>query len=718
MGKPLQPPHASRFASLLDLGYRGWVTAAYCLVALLAGGVLSAEFSDIDARMATLARERGAVLFRLVELTRDWNALHGGVYVPVTESTQPNPYLKHPRRDLETVDGMRLTMVNPAFMTRQIAELAEQADGVRYHITSLKPIRPANAPDPWESWALKGFEDGKSEMLELVFDERGPQHRYMAPLFVKHACLKCHAEGGYKLGEIRGGISITMPAEKMLVIRHEQRVRAVWLFGGGALSLALLIHFVIWRSRKHFLHLRLISDGQERLIAERTADLSMVNDRLRDEIAERKRKEAQITESEARYRSVLETSQDAIVIIQAPGFDIAYANEQTAALLGRPLNEILGQPLPGFVADQDRAMIEGRLSGEPLSSTFRVRFAGVEANSQRVGDAHVAHIENAEHDPQWVVSIKDVTARLADERALQIAAAVIENASEGIVVTDADNRIMQVNPAFTAITGYRAHEVMGKDPGCLSSGRHDHGFFQSMWQALGNTGRWEGEVWNRRPDGSLYLVWLSIASISGEGAESGGRHVATFIDITQRKEVEELLRHRAQSDPLTDLPNRSLFYDRLQVALVLAHRYGHQFALFYLDLDHFKEVNDTMGHAAGDQLLVETGQRLTLSVRDSDTVARLGGDEFAVILPNVGGRPEVEEIARRIVASLARPFELSCGTARVSVSVGVAIYPEHGNDLDSIRASADAALYAVKQGGRNGYRFADPLRETRPPLTE
>jgi diguanylate cyclase (GGDEF)-like protein len=184
--------------------------------------------------------------------------------------------------------------------------------------------------------------------------------------------------------------------------------------------------------------------------------------------------------------------------------------------------------------------------------------------------------------------------------------------------------------------------------------------------------------------------------------------VATFIDITQRKEVEELLRHRAQSDPLTDLPNRTVFHDRLQMVLIQARRYGEVFALFYIDLDRFKEVNDSLGHAAGDELLIEAARRLMLAVRQSDTVARLGGDEFAVILPKIGSQLEVEEVAQRVVAALARPFLLAAGEACISASVGVAIYPQHGEDLESIQASADTALYAVKQTGRNAYRFCEP----------
>lgn len=691
--------------------YAQWLVVGYLAVVALCTLVVYAEFRQIDRQIETLARERGNVLFHLVELTRDWNARHGGIYAPVTEATQPNPYLRHPKRDLVTTEGLRLTMINPAYMTRQIAEIAEQADGVKFHITSLKPIRPANAADPWESEALRLFEKGRSEVLMEQSVAGVPVHRYMAPLVIKQPCLKCHAEQGYKLGDIRGGISVTMPAEKILAIRATQRQRVLMTFGGAGVAIALLLHFAASRSRRHFLHLQEVSAGQERLIAERTQALSAANAQLSDEVAERKRKEAQISESEARYRSLIETSQDAFIIIQAPDFVIVFANEQAASLIGLEMGRIIGQSLLSFIAAADRNAAAERLArrsrGEPVPPTSRLRFARPDGSNPRVGDVHVARIEGQVEHPQWVVSVKDVTERLADERALQISAAVMESASEGIIVTDAAKRIIQVNPAFTAITGYRPHEVQGKDLRFLGSGRHDAEFFHVLWQQLENDGHWEGEVWNRRPDGSVYVVWLSISAISGDATESGGRHVATFIDITQRKEIEELLRHRAQSDPLTDLPNRTLFYDRLQVALVQARRYGNEFALFYIDLDYFKEVNDSMGHAAGDQLLVETAHRLMQAVRESDTVARLGGDEFAVILPVIGGREEVEDIARRIVASLARPFALSSGEARVSASVGVAIYPEHGTDLESIRTSADAALYAAKGSGRNGYRLAE-----------
>lgn len=694
--------------------YGAGVVIIYLLAAAICSLAVAIDFRFIDENIDSLARERGSALFRLIELTRDWNARHGGVYVPVTEQTQPNPYLKHPKRDRMTVDGTALTMVNPAFMTRQIAEIAEQADGIKFRITSLKPIRPGNRADAWESVALRAFEEKQAaQVLAMQPSDSGPVYRYMAPLYVTKACLGCHAEQGYKLGMVRGGISVTIPAGPMLTVRDQQRRRAVFLMAAAGLLVAGLIHFAAARSRRYFMLLREISAGQERLIAERTQALSDANAHLRDEVVERQRNEALISATHARYRSVIEASCDGILITQAPDFSIIFANERAAEILGCPLDTLLGQRLLEYIHPLDKAAVAERqarrLRGEPVPAVVRMRFMAPEATGHRVGDVHVAKIDNAPGEAQqWVVNINDVTERIADERALQIAAAVMENASEGIIVTDADARIIQVNPAFTAISGYPACEVIGRNPEMFACARHGTEFYALIRQTLERDGHWEGEVWSQRRDGTVYTAWVAISTIRGEAAESGGRHVATFIDITQRKEAEDLLRHKAQSDPLTDLPNRALFYDRLQVSMTQAHRYGGEFALLYLDLDHFKAVNDGMGHAAGDELLVEAARRLRLVVRESDTVARLGGDEFAVILPKISGAAEAEDVARRIVASLAQVFLLGAGEARISASVGIAIYPLHGEDMDVLRRNADAALYAVKASGRNAYRLFVP----------
>lgn len=703
------------------VGYRVWVAVGYLVLALLCALGISSEFQQIDENMETLARERGSVLFRLIELTRDWNANHGGVYVPVTDEVQPNPYLKSPQRDLKTLEGIRLTMINPAYMTRQIGELAEKVHGVKFHMTSLKPVRPENAADPWEADALRLFEHSdRRSVLSLLESGDGLVHRYIAPLAVKRACLTCHRSEGYKVGDIRGGISITMPAGQVLAIRQEQRQRAMQLFGVAALSVAFLIHFVAWRSRQYFLRLREITAGQERLITERTEELSRTNAHLLEELAVRRRNERQINDARARYRSVIEASQDGILIVRAPEFTIGFVNERAAAILGFAPEELIGHSAIEYIHPLDRESaaerMERRLRGEPVEPTSRLRFVRPGDPRIRVGDVHVAKIDvGPDEVQQWVVNVRDITSYIADERALQIAAAVMENAAEGIIVTDADKRIIQVNPAFTMITGFLPREAQGRSPEFLGAGQRGAEYFASIWKALEEIGHWEGEFWIRRRDGVICTLWLAISEIRGEAAGDTGRFVATFIDITQRKEAEELLRHKAQSDPLTDLPNRGLFFDRLQMAMTQARRYGDEFALLFIDLDYFKAVNDTMGHAAGDELLIETARRLRLVVRESDTVARLGGDEFAVVLSKIASRSEAEEVAQRIVSSLGQVFMLASGEARVSASVGVAIYPDHGSDMDILKRSADAALYDVKAKGRNGYQVFSQFKEDLPP---
>lgn len=307
---------------------------------------------------------------------------------------------------------------------------------------------------------------------------------------------------------------------------------------------------------------------------------------------------------------------------------------------------------------------------------------------------------------------REVLERRQREDELRIAGAVFESAAEAIIVTDADNRIVRVNPAFTAITGYTAGEVIGKDPALLESGRHGAEFFAEMWAALRECGHWEGEIWNRHKNGDIMVEWLSISTIGDRrGAGPGaGQYLAIFHDITRRKADEDLLRHRAHHDALTDLPNRSLFYDRLQSTFNQAKRYHRIFALLQVDLDRFKEVNDTLGHAAGDQLLVEAARRLTSCVRESDTVARLGGDEFALILSDMASEDEAEQVARRAVQLLAEPYHLDAGTASISGCIGIALYPQHGQDSEQLMMNADSAMYAAKTSGRNAYHLFAPLQ--------
>lgn len=298
----------------------------------------------------------------------------------------------------------------------------------------------------------------------------------------------------------------------------------------------------------------------------------------------------------------------------------------------------------------------------------------------------------------------DITERREAEEQLRIAAAVFDTSSEGIVVTDHNNCIIAVNPSFTKITGYHLDEVVGRSPGILSSGRHDHDYYREMWQSLQQHGRWEGEIWNRNRAGEIYPEWLSLTVVRDEKGEIV-QHIAVFSDITRRKRDEEQIRWQANYDPVTGLPNRTLFHERLAASLSSSHREGWITALLFIDLDNFKAVNDTRGHVVGDWLLQEVAGRLANSVREADTVARLGGDEFTVILQDVTGADDAAMVAQKIVSAVAEPFFAEGGDIFIGASVGITLYPNDAIDADTLIRHADLAMYRAKEAGRNGYRF-------------
>jgi diguanylate cyclase (GGDEF)-like protein/PAS domain S-box-containing protein len=285
---------------------------------------------------------------------------------------------------------------------------------------------------------------------------------------------------------------------------------------------------------------------------------------------------------------------------------------------------------------------------------------------------------------------------------------VFENASEGVIITDPKTHILNINDAFTQVTGYSADEVIGQRPSLLYSGRQDDDFYHRMWQQLTETGHWEGEIWNRRKNGDIYLEWLSIAAVNDEDGNVT-HYVGIFSDITQAKENEHQLRYLAHYDQLTRLPNRTLFQDRLRQALAMARRDGLQVAVLFLDLDGFKEVNDALGHGAGDELLRQVALRLQGTLRESDTVSRFGGDEFTIVLSDVRGRDAVARIAGKLVESVARPYDLGGETAHVTTSLGISLYPDMTRSSEELIHQADSAMYHAKNHGKNHYEFYDPL---------
>ncbi len=284
--------------------------------------------------------------------------------------------------------------------------------------------------------------------------------------------------------------------------------------------------------------------------------------------------------------------------------------------------------------------------------------------------------------------------------------------SEAIVVTDAARRIIAVNPAFSALTGYTAEEIIGHTPKMLASGRTDDSTFSAMWQAVAETGIWSGEIWDRRKDGSQHPVWLVLSAVH-DGKMAISNYIATFTDIGERIETSRQLRHLAYHDPLTQLPNRLAFESQLTLSIRGAERDHTQLALMLIDLDHFKTVNDTLGHQVGDELLKSVAQRLSQSVRASDIVARLGGDEFVVVLPEIDSPTMASAIAGKIQRALADvSHSVGAHTLYATPSIGISLFPADGCDGQTLLRNADMAMYHAKDAGRNNYQFyADKMNE-------
>ena len=331
---------------------------------------------------------------------------------------------------------------------------------------------------------------------------------------------------------------------------------------------------------------------------------------------------------------------------------------------------------------------------------------------RRDGSLFWALVSGCALDPQrpnegsiWVYA--DITARKEAEEKLRLSATVLEHIADGVMVVDAHGIIVTVNPAFTQITGYTEAEAVGRHSSLTRSARHDAGFYQAMWDELKASGFWRGEIWHQRKNGELYLEWLTISAVRDTHATTT-HYVGVFSDITLIKESQEKLDHMAHHDPLTALPNRLLFHDRLQHALLRAARDDEQLAVLFIDLDRFKNVNDTLGHHVGDELLQKVAGQLTARLREGDTLARLGGDEFIVLLERIDGEYGATQVAEKLVTMFEQPFTVAGHELFVTCSVGISLYPDDALDLNMLIRNADVAMYQAKARGRNGYRFYAP----------
>jgi diguanylate cyclase (GGDEF)-like protein/PAS domain S-box-containing protein len=348
------------------------------------------------------------------------------------------------------------------------------------------------------------------------------------------------------------------------------------------------------------------------------------------------------------------------------------------------------------------AMEEKALQGQTIEFDYRLLLA---ENELRWIHAIInAEIDDTNFVRRFYGTSQDITDKRESEYQLMLAQRVFDSTTEAIMIADAKTKVLSVNPAFTRITGYQPEEILGQKTSYLKSGKHDASFYQSMWETLNKKGAWSGEIWNRNKQGEIYPEWLSISVIFNHHGEID-QYVSIFSDISQHKKAEKIIEYQANYDALTDLPNRNLFNDRLTSAVKRADRDKNKLALLFIDLDRFKWVNDTMGHRTGDQLLQETAKRLSGTIRDSDSVSRLGGDEFTIVLNDLTNALDAEVTAEKILAQLALPYQLDEKEVFISGSIGITIYPDDAQDIESLYRTADTAMYAAKESGRNRFSF-------------
>ncbi|NTV10052.1 MAG: PAS domain S-box protein [Zoogloea sp.] len=413
-------------------------------------------------------------------------------------------------------------------------------------------------------------------------------------------------------------------------------------------------------------------------------------------------------ESEMRFRSTFEQAAVGIAHVTIDGRWLR-VNSRLCGIVGYTREELLAEAIEDISHPDDYQRDEAQLQRilacqiETYSNEKRylhkdghIVWTHLTVNLVRYDDGSPAY---------FIAMVEDIQRRKEAEEKLRQQAAVFSNAQEGIVITDPECVIVAVNQAFTTITEYTEAEVKGQHMRIVQSGRHDRSFYQNMWSALLSTGAWQGEIWNRRKSGEIYLEWISISAIHDEHGKVAN-YVGITTDISRMKHAQTELERLAHHDALTGLPNRLLLSSRLEHAIERVRRHGGMGAVLFIDLDRFKQVNDSLGHRAGDELLQLVATRLRERLRDIDTLARLGGDEFVALLEDIPDAVAAEVVAREIIRQLQMPFPLSCGhDANIGASVGIALFPAHGDDATLLVEQADQALYDAKDGGRGRHKF-------------
>ena len=411
----------------------------------------------------------------------------------------------------------------------------------------------------------------------------------------------------------------------------------------------------------------------------------------------------------ARIKAIINSSQDALIQIDATDKIIGWSH-QAQDVFGWSADEVMGESLHLLIIPLEFRKQHLQGISHFLTSGKGPIIGKIIEISALHHDGHEFPIEltvtplEADGKYEFNAFVRDISERKKIEDGLQLSARVFNVTHEGIIITDERGIIIDVNPAFSHITGYSSDEVIGKNPNILSSGKQSPAFYTALWREVNNSGVWQGEVWNRKKDGQLYAESLTVSALKDDSGKTV-HYVGLFSDITRHKEQQEKLSLMAHYDVLTQLPNRALFSDRFSQAIAHSKRSKTQLAICFIDLDDFKPINDNFGHDVGDQLLIKVANRIKARIREEDTVSRQGGDEFALIIGDVNSVSECEHTLQRIHESLAEPYLIDELVLNITASIGITMYPYDSADIDTLLRHADQAMYQSKQSGRNRYTF-------------
>jgi diguanylate cyclase (GGDEF)-like protein/PAS domain S-box-containing protein len=446
-----------------------------------------------------------------------------------------------------------------------------------------------------------------------------------------------------------------------------------------------------------------MSGSMETVIATVLTMYSTISTRTLDLMREkslRKKAERELNISEERWKFILDSEKENI-------WDLDLENDAKFISNETSLTEIIHNKIKKNGENQE-------IHPDDITSVKRDFLEHLQGKTEFYSNKH--RVLGANGAWSWVLSRGKVVSRNEEGLPLrmvgthsniterELASIIYNNSSQGMMITDINRNIISINSAFTEITGYQASDVLGQNPRILSSGIQDKQFYIDMWEVINRDGKWSAEVYNKHKNGNIYCEFISINTVKNEHGKIE-YYVALFNDISAQKKAEETIRIQANFDSLTQLQNKTMFRNRLEEQIIRSNRSHLQFALFFIDLDHFKDVNDSLGHDVGDLLLVEASSRIIKSVREIDVIARFGGDEFTIILPDIKDPEIIEQVAQKIIVELSRPFDIGANSAYVSASIGITLYPNDAKSSADLIRNANQAMYIAKQNGRSRFNY-------------